>query len=105
MKIYQYWPEVESTKILFESESDPGQAAIHDDVVGVHQLANSKSSGAQNWRGAPDAHIEKWLQPFQDLFHGSTTAFLLKKIESWQDLLNIINTHLARVQQIWGKHQ
>ena len=35
--------EVESTKILFESESDPGQAVICDDVVGVHQLAISKS--------------------------------------------------------------
>ena len=35
--------EVESTKILFESESDPGQAVIRDDVVGVHQLAISKS--------------------------------------------------------------
>ena len=63
--------EVESTKILFESESDPGQAVIRDDVVVVHQLAISKSSGAQNWRDAPDAHIEEWSQPLQDLFHRS----------------------------------
>ena len=63
--------EVESTKILFESESDPGQAVIRDDVVGVHQLAISKSSGAQNWRDAPDDLIEEWSQPLKDLYHRS----------------------------------
>ena len=66
--------EVESTKILFESESDPGQAVIHDDVVGVYQLAISKSSGAQNLRDVSDAHIEEWSQPVQDLFHRSINS-------------------------------
>ena len=86
--------EVESTKILFEAESDPGQAGIHDDVVGVHQLTINKSSGAQNWRDAPDAHIEEWSQPFQDLFHRSINGLSFE--ENWQDLLNIINMHLTR---------
>ena len=63
--------EVASTKILFESESDPCQAIICDDVVGVHQLAISKTSGARNLRDAPDALIEEWYRAIQDLYNRS----------------------------------
>ena len=64
---------------MFESEGEPGQAVTHDDVVGVHQLAISKSYGAQNWRDAPDFLVEEWLQPLQDLYHRSINSLSFEK--------------------------